>query len=135
MKIPDANWVLLAAIVGAFWGLLSVVLNRPPGKWRTPRHFVWSSVVFAFQFVFQFIGGFAGVMGVGLFLDRYSNGHFGAPELILLGVSLVAVSGKLSDIIYKLPGFMSDLANYLAALAKEKLEKEKKHPPLDASRG
>lgn len=125
MKIPDINWPAWGVALGTFWGLLSVVLNRPPGSWKTLRNFIRSFFIFAFQFVFQFVGGFAGVVGIGLFLDRYSNGHLGAPELIILGVSLVAVSGKLSDIIYRLPGFMSDLANYLSAVTEKKLERGK----------
>jgi hypothetical protein len=123
MKIPDPNWVAWGIGVGTFWGLLSDVINRPPGEWRTPRKFVRSFFIFVFQFVFQFMGGFAGVIGIGLFFDRYANGYFGALELILLGVSLVGISGKLSDIIYRLPGFMTDLARFLATLAKKKAEK------------
>jgi hypothetical protein len=118
MKIPDVNWVLLAAIAGTFWGLFAVVFYRPPAAWKTARDVLQSILIIAFQFVFQFIGGFAGVMGLGLFLDRYSQGHFGIPELILLAISLVGVSGKLSDVIYRIPGFMNEFMGQRARKAR-----------------
>jgi len=110
MKIPHVNWVALGIIFGTFYGLLSELFNLPQLAWKTLRDIARSIFTIIFQFVFQFIGGFAGAIGVGLFLNRYSHGYFGVPELILLAISLIGISGKLSDIIYWLPGFMSEFA-------------------------
>lgn len=106
MKIPDVNWVLVGSIIGIFWGLFAVLFYRPKADWKSFPGVVRSVVIIIFQFFFQFIGGFAGAMGLGLFLDRYSQGHLGIPELVLLAISLVGVSGKLSDVIYRIPGYM-----------------------------
>lgn len=107
MKFPEINWVLAGFFIGAFWGLFAVLFYRPKAVWKSFPDVVRSVVIIIFQLFFQFIGGFAGAIGIGLFLDRYSQGHLGIPELILVGVSLVGVSGKLSDVIYRLPGYMN----------------------------
>jgi hypothetical protein len=109
MNIPKVNWILLGTIIGSFWGILAVLFNAPPLRWKKLINVVRSFFIILFQFFFNFIGGFAGCVGIGLFLDRYSHGNFGVPELILLGIALVGVSGKLSDIIYKIPGFMNEM--------------------------
>jgi ABC-type Fe3+-siderophore transport system permease subunit len=105
MKFPCINWYLLGTAVGSFWGVFAAFFYAPhPLPWRGFWNVVRSVLVLLFQFFFQFIGGFAGCIGLGIFIDRYKQGHFGWIELVLVCISLVAVSGKLSDIIYRLPG-------------------------------
>jgi hypothetical protein len=107
MTLPEINWILVGLIIGVFWGIFAVVFYRDEGIWKPFRKAVRSAYIIVFQFIFQFIGGFAGAVGLGLFVDRYSQGYLGIPEVILLAISLVGVSGKLSDVIYRLPGYMS----------------------------
>jgi len=58
-------------------------------------------------------------VGIGLFLERFGRNHFGFPELILLAISLIGVSGKLADIIYRLPGAIDeDLKNRIGGWRK-----------------
>jgi hypothetical protein len=107
MYFPEINWVVVGSIIGVFWGLFGVLFYRPKAVWKSFPGVVRSVMIIIFQFFFQFIGGFAGAMGLGLFLDRFSQNHLGIPELLLLAISLVGVSGKLSDVIYRIPGYMS----------------------------
>jgi hypothetical protein len=107
MNFTNVNWPLLGLAVGTFWGIFAALFYAPPDlPWKKTWDVIRSIVVLLFQFFFNFIGGFAGCIGLGLFFERYSHCHFGWPELVLLAVSLIAVSGKLSDIIYKLPGLV-----------------------------
>jgi hypothetical protein len=108
MKIPNVNWILLGILIGCFWGIFADLFYHPELKWKKFWDIVRSIYGLLFQFVFNFIGGFAGCVGIGLFLDRYSQGHLGVPELVLLAIALVAVSGKLSDVIYLIPSSMRD---------------------------
>lgn len=110
MKIPNVNWILLGILIGCFWGIFADLFYHPELKWKKFWDIVRSIYALLFQFVFNFIGGLAGLVSIRLFLDRYLQGHFGAPELVLLGIGLVGVSGKLSDIIYIIPGLMKDWA-------------------------
>lgn len=115
MEIPKVNWILVGIIVGSFWGILAdFFYTRAQLGWKTRMQVAQSILVLLFQFFFNFIGGFAGCVGIGLFLDRYSQGHFGAYELVLIGISLLGVSGKLSELIYKIPGIMNDIAKLKA---------------------
>jgi hypothetical protein len=97
--------MLLGTAVGAFWGIFALFFYTPypTMKWGKLREWAGSIYILLFQFVFNFIGGFAGCIGLGLFLDRYTQNRLGFPELILLCISLLGVSGRLSVIIYRLP--------------------------------
>jgi len=110
MNFRNANWILLGIIIGSFWGIFADLFYHPELKWKKFWEIIRSIYALLFQFVFNFIGGFVGCVGIGLFMDRYSSGYFGVPELVLLAISLVGVSGKLSDIIFQIPGLMKKLA-------------------------
>jgi hypothetical protein len=120
------NWYLVgfAMAVGTFWGVFATLFYVDhPLLWKGPWNAFRSAYILVFQFFFQFIGGFAGCMGLGLFYDRYSHGHLGWLELVILGASLVGVSGKLSDMIYKLPGMMDPKFKEFIELLKQALIK------------
>jgi hypothetical protein len=79
MNIPKVNWIMLGVIIGSFWGIFAVIFYAPPLGWKKLKNIVQSIIILLFQFIFNFIGGFAGCVGIGLFLDRYSQGHLGVP--------------------------------------------------------
>lgn len=101
---PHFNWLLLATLLGSFWGVFALFFYTPwtTMKWRKFQ-IVRSVYIILFQFFFNFIGGFLGCFGFAIFLGRYSQGHLGISELLLLCAALLGVSGKLSEIIYRLP--------------------------------
>lgn len=101
---PHVDWFLLGTIVGSFWGVFALFFYTP---WPTMKwhkfQMVRSIYIILFQFFFNFIGGFIGCYGIALFLGRYSQEHLGIPELLLLCIALLGVSGKLSEIVYRSP--------------------------------
>ncbi len=108
----DINWVEYGIITGSFWGIFAILFYVPyPLKWGNHFDYVRSVFILIFQFVFNFIGGFIGWYFMSLFLSRYSQGHFSYPEMIVLSLSTIAISGKLSDVIYLLPGALKDAMN------------------------
>lgn len=137
MDFTRVNWPLVGIFIGGFWGAFAFFVYTPhplpwkkkknyptpPTFWRIALDVGWSIVVPLFQFFFNFIGGFAGCIAFGLFFERYSHSHLGVPEFILIVFGLLGVSGKLSEIIYQIPGYIKKLMDTLAAIALEKLQK------------
>lgn len=105
MIMFDFNWILYGVITGSFWGIFAVFFYVPyPLKWIKCSDTIRSIFIVLFQFLFNFLGGFVGWFCMRLFLFRYSQGHFNFPDLILFCISVLGISGKLSDILFKLPG-------------------------------
>jgi hypothetical protein len=109
------NWETWGIVTGAFWGIFAFFIYVP---WPLPRcscnfpKFItvgrWLIIPMG-QFIFNFIGGFAGWYLLSIFHDRYSSYHLGWLELALLFLSLVGISGKLADLIWKIPDVFGDL--------------------------
>jgi hypothetical protein len=109
------NWETWGIATGAFWGIFAFFIYvpwpLPRWSWNVPKFVIvgrWFIVPFG-QILFNFIGGFAGWYLLSMFYERYSRCHFGWPELVLLFLSLVGISGKLSELIWKIPDVFTDI--------------------------
>ena len=104
MIATDVNWILWGIVTGLFWGIFALFFYVPhPLKWTKCSEVTRSILVLMFQFLFNFLGGFAGWLCMHLFLLRFSRDHFGFPELILFGIALFGISGRLAHVLYELP--------------------------------
>jgi hypothetical protein len=100
LNILRVNWLVLGAIVGSFWGVYALIFYTPYANMKWRKFQIHRSLyIMLFQLFFNFIGGFAGSIGIAIFLDRYAHDHLGIPELLLLCIALLGVSGKLSEIV------------------------------------
>ena len=113
MHLPHFNWVLLGAITGVFWGIYALFFYMPEYKERAKNAWESARRVFTgiFQFIYNFICGFAGWFCLKIFLKRLSWGYFGFSELILLCIALLGISGRLSPIMFHLPGALMKKLN------------------------
>jgi hypothetical protein len=122
MNFPDFSWVLFGTITGLFWGIFALFWYTPYPKLKGEKPWVIARSIYTvlFQFAFNFIGGFAGWFCIKIFLNRLSWGNFNFPELILLCIALLAISGRLSVIMYKLPEAIMQKVNKYFGFSDEK---------------
>lgn len=108
------HWLLLATIMSIFWGIRSTIL------FARQREFFWKT----YQFIFNFVGSFAGWFCFYVLLIRVQNNFpdFRSLELgdiFLFVVSLLGLTGHLPQVTY---GFIEGFAK-LAEKAVEKISK------------
>ena len=121
MIAKEINWILWGIITGLCWGIFALFFYVPyPLKWSKRSEVARSILVLMFQFLFNFFGGFAGWLCMRLFLLRYWRDHFGFPELILLGIALFGISGRLAHVLYELPGALREKVEAYFPSDKEK---------------
>ncbi|NPV83536.1 MAG: hypothetical protein HPY46_08155 [Candidatus Aminicenantes bacterium] len=110
------NWILIGFIFGFFSGIFAVLFYVPYHSYLRPNNGgrkTGNLLILAFLLVFQFIYNatlpIAGGIGLLIFFDRLKGGFLGIPELLLLLMSVIALLGKLSDIIFKVPRALKEV--------------------------
>lgn len=110
------NWILVGFIAGLFWGAFAILFSvryqeylRPDNDSKKTGNLIRLGFILVFQFLYNAAFAFAGGIGLLIFFDRLKRGFFGIPELLLLLMSLIALFGKLSDLIPKIPGALKEL--------------------------
>ena len=88
-------WFWLAIGMSLFWGI------RAPLIFEKNRGFGWKS----YQFIFNFVGSFAGWVCFYALLIRFKNNMptcrgFTGGDIILFVISLLALTGHLPQVIY-----------------------------------
>jgi|GEM_PF-2680371 len=111
IKFLLTYWLWLATIMSSFWSIRSVIL------FAESRNFWWKS----YQFIFNFVGSFAGWFCFYALLIRTQNNMpqfrgFNGGDIILFVTSLLGLTGHLPQTIY---GFVESFAE----IAKKTIEK------------
>lgn len=108
-----AFWFWLALIMSLFWGIRSAVLfkNQMMYERSLLEKFFWKS----YEFIFNFVGSFAGWFCFYALLVRTQNNiphfkDFGGGDIILFIVSLLGLTGHLPQTIY---GFVQSFAEII----------------------
>lgn len=114
IKLLLALWLWLAIIMSLFWGVRSIIL------FAESRNFWWKS----YQFIFNFVGSFAGWFCFYVLLIRTQNNMprsqgFAVGDIILFIVSLLGLTGHLPQVTY---GFVESFVE-ITKRAMEKLLK------------
>lgn len=109
-----ASWFWLALIMSFYWGIRAVQLFTNNLNWH------WK----VYQFVFNFIGSFAGWCCFYVLLVRTQNNFpsfqsLALSDVILFVISLLGLTGHLPEVIY---GFVKGLEE-ITRKAFEKLSK------------
>ncbi len=117
-----ASWFWFATIMSLFWSTRSVILFRNQGIYGRNfyENFWWKS----YEFIFNFVGSFAGWFCFYALLIRTQNNiprfqGFTGGDIILFIVSLLGLTGHLPQTIY---GFVESFAE-ITKRATEKLLK------------
>lgn len=97
------HWQCAAIATGALWGVIAIMLYGRGFKWTSAKDFF----VDLQQFLFNAVGGVAGWVCLRLLYDRRGTA-FGWPEIALLLIGLLGVSGKLSAVIWELPNALKE---------------------------
>lgn len=100
-----ASWFWLALIMSLFWGTRSVIL------FGISRNFWWKS----YQFIFNFVGSFAGWFCFYVLLIRTQNNMprfqtLTIGDIILFVVSLLGLTGHLPQVTYGLVEGFAEIA-------------------------
>ena len=97
------HWEIFAIATGVFWGIVAAILYVPHSLPKGMRF-----LVRLYQFIFNFIGGFAGWYCLDVFNTRlrYQKNGFGWAEVLLLILAIIGISGMLSAIIFRIPNAM-----------------------------
>jgi|GEM_PF-1218015 len=138
MDFTRVDWTALGVVVGLWWGVYAFIrwTPHPLPWWKKHRHLKkpeddepqdlintscckWgrrkavanSIVIPIYQFIFNFIGGFAGCIGLGLFFHRFARHHLGWQELALLFLAVAGVMGKFAEVMYAIPNLLKAWAD------------------------
>lgn len=95
-------WFWFAAGMSLFWGIRSVIL------FQKSRHFLWK----AYDFIFNFVGSFAGWFCFYVLLIRIQNNlpdfrNVTLGDVVLFIISLLGLTGHLPQVTY---GFVEGFA-------------------------
>jgi len=108
------SWLFLAIIMSLFWGIRGIIL------FAKSRNFWWKS----YQFIFNFVGSFAGWFCFYALLIKAQNNittflEFDGSDFILFIISLLGLTGHLPQTLY---GFVESFSK-IAEKTTEKLLK------------
>jgi len=105
IKFLIAAWFWLALVMSLFWGIRSTFL------FANSRNFWWKS----YQFIFNFVGSFAGWFCFYVLLVRTHNNMpqfqgFVGGDILLFAVSLLGLTGHLPQVTYGLVEGFAEIA-------------------------
>ena len=105
IKILITSWFWLALGMSFFWGIRSTIL------FTRSKIFWWKS----YQFIFNFVGSFAGWFCFYVLLIRTQNNMpqfqgFGGVDIALFILSLLGLTGHLPQVIYGIVEGFAEIA-------------------------
>lgn len=106
------NWILVGLLFGLFFGLFAVLFYVPYSIYRESKNilnYIKLLFIIVFQFIYNAAWPFAGGIGLLIFFNRLKRGFLGIPELLLLLMSVIALLGKFSEIIFKAPEALKEI--------------------------